>query len=196
MSYAATEDTASSVRKSALQFWKYVIQKYLTVQGMIDGAFPGVTFSKELKKIVILNEVEIGKRMVKVLHQLSQAGCLSVLKIALKDCKNDVCEVARDIVIDLYDLIKRYQIEHYNFDCYSSNVDSFQANNFLQYDLSCKLKGRQILLPKFFLGHLRNYFEMNTNKSRILKKPILESILEEILSERPKSFPVESIMTF
>lgn len=198
MSYAATEDTSSNVRKNALQFWKIVIQKYLALQGMIDGEFPDVTFSKESKKIVILNDCEIGKRIVKVLHQLSEAGCLSVLKTALQDFKAEVCELAKNIVTDLYDLLKRYQVENYNIDSYSSKFSSFQLNNFLEIDLSCKLKGRHILPPKLFLDHVRDYFEnkKHHNRTEAFKKPILESILEEIVSEEPIKHPNDCIMTF
>lgn len=52
---------------------------------MIDGVFPSVTFSKEHKKIVQLNEKEILLRLQKVLNELSMRGCLGVLLACLED---------------------------------------------------------------------------------------------------------------
>lgn len=74
MSHAAVADLHWEVKVKALDFWHSVIKKHLCHQGMIDGSFPNVTFSKEHKKIVVLDEREVKKRLIKVLHQLSEIG--------------------------------------------------------------------------------------------------------------------------
>lgn len=85
MATAATVDLHWEVKKKALDFWEEVISERLKNQGVIDGAFPEVTFSKEHKKIITLKEAEIHKRLNKVLAELSENGCLGVLMSAMRD---------------------------------------------------------------------------------------------------------------
>ena len=78
MIIAATSDLHWEVRVNALYFWDNFIKSHLTDQGMLDGSFPNVTFSKEHRKIVQLNETEIKRRINKALDDLSKQNCLGV----------------------------------------------------------------------------------------------------------------------
>ncbi|XP_047107452.1 uncharacterized protein LOC124776482 [Schistocerca piceifrons] len=95
MSAAALGDLYWEVQVNALTFWEKVIDRAMVNQGMIDGAFPSVTFSKENRKIVTLTEKEIQSRLRKVLSELSQIGCLQVLLVLIQDCNmRVVCKAA------------------------------------------------------------------------------------------------------
>jgi hypothetical protein len=78
MAFAAVSDLHWEVKVNALQFWEKVIQRQMSDQGMIDGVFPSVTFSKENRKIVLLTEDEIKLRLNKVLGELARNRCLQV----------------------------------------------------------------------------------------------------------------------
>lgn len=78
MATAAVLDLHWEVKVNALQFWRHFIKSHLTDQGMLDGSFPNVTFSKEHRKIVQLNETEIKRRVNKALDDLSKQKCLGV----------------------------------------------------------------------------------------------------------------------
>jgi hypothetical protein len=78
MAYAAVSDLHWEVKVNALEFWEKVIEQHLSDQGMIDGVFPSVTFSKENRKIVSLTENEIKLRLNKVLGELARIRCLQV----------------------------------------------------------------------------------------------------------------------
>lgn len=74
----ATSDLHWEVKVNALSFWDSVIDHETANQGMIDGAFPAVTFSKTSRKIVTLTPPEIQKRLRLVLDELQSIGCLQV----------------------------------------------------------------------------------------------------------------------
>lgn len=78
MATAVLYDLHWEVKVNGLKFWKNVIYTHLTDQGMLDGSFPNVTFSKEHKKIVSLDETEIKQRLNKVLDELAKQNCLGV----------------------------------------------------------------------------------------------------------------------
>lgn len=80
MTVAAVLDLHWEVKVNALEFWKSFIKSHLTDQGMLDGHFPTVTFSKQNKKIVSLDAIEIKERLNKALDELSQQQCLGVIK--------------------------------------------------------------------------------------------------------------------
>lgn len=75
---AAVFDLHWEVKKSALEYWKQFIKSHLSDQGVLDGHFPKVTFSKEHRKIVSLNETEIKRRLNKALDELAKQNCLGV----------------------------------------------------------------------------------------------------------------------
>jgi len=78
MAYAAVSDLHWEVKVNALEFWEKVIERQMSNQGMIDGVFPSVTFSKENRKIVLLTRNEIKSRLSKVLGELARVRCLQV----------------------------------------------------------------------------------------------------------------------
>lgn len=78
MTVAAVLDLHWEVKVNALQFWSQFINAHLNDQGMLDGIFPNVTFSKEHRKIVVLDGDEIRRRISKALDKLASQNCLSV----------------------------------------------------------------------------------------------------------------------
>ncbi|XP_052871472.1 uncharacterized protein LOC128277062 [Anopheles cruzii] len=83
-------------------------------QGMIDGTFPSVTFSKENKKIVTLTEREIQTRLMKVLNELSLRGCLGVLLACLgDDCDLEVVKEASSVIERLMSYLNKYAFLDY-----------------------------------------------------------------------------------
>lgn len=108
---SATYDLHWEVKVNALCFWEKVIQRFLANQGMIDGFFPSVTFSKENKKIVTLTNEEIRLRLNKVLIELSNIGCLYVLLTTLHDdCDFQVVQKSAEILRDFLSMLKRYNM--------------------------------------------------------------------------------------
>lgn len=111
MVQSSTTDLHWEVKVRSLDFWDKVIQNHLQHQGMIDGHFPALTFSREHRKIVKLTDSEIRKRLHKVLSQLSVIGCLGVLVSAIKDdCDIEVSKTAVKITQSLADLFKKYSL--------------------------------------------------------------------------------------
>lgn len=80
MAKTAVLDLHWEVKINALKYWNHVITSHLSDQGVLDGHFPKVTFSKENRKIVSLNETEIKRRLNKALDELAKQNCLSVSK--------------------------------------------------------------------------------------------------------------------
>lgn len=121
------------VQISALKFWKIVIQSLFTEQGMLDGTFPPVTFSRETRKIVTLNEAEVQKRLTRVLDELSSIGCLTVLvKLLNDDCETEIMELSLTISMELLDILTKHKM----LECFKINAgDPLNVN-----DLMCYLK--------------------------------------------------------
>lgn len=111
---AAMCDFHWEVQIAALKFWKVVIQSFLTDQGMLDGTFPPVTFSRESRKIVTLNDTEIRKRLMRLLEDLASIGCLTVLvKLLSDDTEVEVMEAAYVIAQELHAILQQYKVpEH------------------------------------------------------------------------------------
>lgn len=109
MFHSAVKDLHWEVQLMALEFWKKVIASQMCHQGMIDGVFPSVTFSKETKKIVQLNELEIKKRLKKILNELALRGGLGALLCCMNDeSEIEVMEKAFDIISDVMKLLEKY----------------------------------------------------------------------------------------
>lgn len=109
---SALTDCHWEVQVSALKFWKIVYQSLLSNQGMLDGQFPPVTFSKETRKIVTLNEPEIQRRLLKILDTLATIGCLAVfVKLLHDDTEVAIMDVALSTAQELYDILSRYKIQ-------------------------------------------------------------------------------------
>ncbi|XP_060521915.1 uncharacterized protein LOC132699297 [Cylas formicarius] len=111
MTHAATADLHWEVKVNALSFWEKVVNRHLHHQGMIDGTFPSVTFSKENRKIVTLNAAEVRRRLVKTLDVLSANGCLAVFVAAIQDdCDLEVSRTATRIAGKFVTLLKQYEV--------------------------------------------------------------------------------------
>ncbi|XP_053698205.1 uncharacterized protein LOC128745209 [Sabethes cyaneus] len=115
LAFSAVNDLYWEVQKNALQFWQVVMCRQFQHQGMIDGTFPAVTFSKEHKKIITLNNKEILLRLRKVLNELSLRGCLGVLLGCLADdCDITVVKEAVKVIQRLMSYLNKYNyIEEY-----------------------------------------------------------------------------------
>ncbi|CRK88217.1 CLUMA_CG001998, isoform A [Clunio marinus] len=115
LTHCAVNDFYWQVRVNALGFWRTVICRQFSHQGMIDGTFPAVTFSKEHKKIITLNDKEIHLRLRKVLNELSLRGCLGILISCLQDSDLEVIKVAVAIVDRIMIYLNKYNfVEEYN----------------------------------------------------------------------------------
>ncbi|KAF7267539.1 hypothetical protein GWI33_019245 [Rhynchophorus ferrugineus] len=125
MTHATIADLHWEVKLNALSFWSRTVENLLINQGMIDRTFPTVTFSKEQKKIVTLDDNEIRKRLVKVLNQLSEIGCLSVFKNVIgEEYDLEVLNRAVDLTKKFFSLLKRYKISSDNIDLVNANYCS------------------------------------------------------------------------
>lgn len=98
LGYAVTHDLFWEVKLKAIDFWHCVIQRHLRNQGVMDGCFPPVTFSKESRKIVTLTQKEITSRLTNVLQSLSACGCLGVLLATLED-RDDLIVVRKGVEV-------------------------------------------------------------------------------------------------
>lgn len=108
---SALADFHWEVQLSALKFWRMVINSLLSDQGMLDGTFPPVTFSRETRKIVTLTESEIQKRLIRILYELSSIGCLTVLvKLLHEDTEPDTMEIALNISLELLNILNQYKV--------------------------------------------------------------------------------------
>nr|CAD7426734.1 unnamed protein product [Timema monikensis] len=105
MTIAATSDLYWEVKVNVLTFWEKVIEQQMSDQGMIDGVFPNVTFSKENRKIVTLTSEVIKLRLNKALEELARLGCLQALLSGIYDCDLQVVHKAVAITQSLLDLL-------------------------------------------------------------------------------------------
>ncbi|KAG8227376.1 hypothetical protein J437_LFUL000384 [Ladona fulva] len=90
----ATKDLHWEVKIKALSFWRAVTEKKLSDQGMIDGSFPTITFSKMDRKIVNLDPPKIKELVLNVLKELNTLGCLRAFLMAVCDCDLNVARSA------------------------------------------------------------------------------------------------------
>lgn len=112
MADAAVNDLHWEVKINALEFWRYFIKLQLQDQGMLDGCFPNVTFSKDDRKIVSLNENEIKRRLNKALDNMAKNNCLGVLIATLNDeCDFEVSKTSADIIKNLKEILLKYKID-------------------------------------------------------------------------------------
>lgn len=108
---AALQNGYKLVKLQALSFWKLAIKKQLEYEGMIDGAFPAVTFSKVCNKIVTFNDATIKKCLLRVLHKLNQLGALyMLLHIFLTENDEEVIKTAIKSVSNFAELLIKYKV--------------------------------------------------------------------------------------
>jgi BRCA1-associated ATM activator 1 len=113
MTSSAISDFHWEVQLTALKFWRVVIQSFLADQGMLDGTFPPVTFSRTSRKIVTLNEAEVQKRLFMTLEELASAGCLTaLLKLVNDDTEVEVMDAALAIAQELFAILLKYKVPH------------------------------------------------------------------------------------
>lgn len=106
---AAVDDLHWEVRTKALAFWEVIIQQQIQHQGVIDGQFPTVTFSKEKKKIVNLTPTEITMRLTRILDELASRGCLGVLLACIdSDVDLAVVEATVPVINNLIKFLDKY----------------------------------------------------------------------------------------
>ncbi|KAI8129654.1 hypothetical protein FF38_13103 [Lucilia cuprina] len=132
LAHCVISDLHWEVKLEALHFWELEFKKQFTNQGMIDGTFPTVTFSKEYKKIVTLTEKEINLRILKVFKELSLRGCLGViLKCLQEECDLEVIKTAVCMVHCLLEKLKKYNFESLveSIDKNSSPSNSSNSNS-------------------------------------------------------------------
>ncbi|XP_068631765.1 uncharacterized protein [Battus philenor] len=162
MVYTALNDFHWEVQLSALKFWKIVIQQLLNAQGMLDGTFPPVTFSKESRKIVTLNEAEIQKRLQKTLEELAAIGCLTVLVKLLQDeSEVDIMESALSISTELNDILNRYKVP--------DTLKPSEGDTRSVDELNCKIR-------------LRDYSNNDTDVSPESDETKVDNVIEGILN--------------
>lgn len=182
MSYPVHTNLNKEVKIRTLQFWKKVIDNCLASQGMIDGEFPKVTFSKNKRKIVLLNDEEIKRRLHKILEELNENGCLVVLSSALED-ENDVQKAAMNVMEIIIRQFKKYNIITDSFDLFKESEEEFlTVTNLHEIDNSRKMFGPKTVPPQHFLNTLnRQLLFFNSNKTISVCEE-LEKLLEEILN--------------
>lgn len=182
MSYAATEDPHAEVKIRSLHFWRKVIENKLTSQGMLDGEFPHVIFSKERRKIIVLNYSEIVKRLFKVLDDLSEDGCLAVLALALEE--NHEAVMNMNSMNTFIQMLKQYKIaKSIDSDC-ETKIGSTEDSNSNESGICSKILGRKILSPTEFLCSLNKHLFMIENKRPLSPYKRIEFILQDILNQR------------
>lgn len=107
---AALDDLHWEVQLAALQFFKHEIANQLSYRGMIDGKFPTVTFSKEKRKIITLNDREILRQLTAIMHALSSIGCLTVLYECMNEMHHlEVMEQAYIMATELIQILDQYK---------------------------------------------------------------------------------------
>lgn len=122
---AAVDDLHWEVQLAALQFWRHAIKFQFSNRGMIDGKFPSVTFSKEKRKIITLDDREIEKIVISIMNDLSAIGCLTVLHKCLNEEWNiDVMELAYSVIKDLVQILDYYMVEFVPGETKCDDIDS------------------------------------------------------------------------
>lgn len=130
------------VKIEALMFWKLLIKRELENEGMIDGNFPQVAFSKNLRKIVTFNEAKIKECLLRVLHKLSEIGCLYVFLHTFENEPEElVTKAAFNSITELANLLIKHNIVFCDYlnslrlgwsSLSSNTIESMFAQNFFE----------------------------------------------------------------
>lgn len=177
LKFAVLEDDIEAVKTNALCFWKKVIDKHLAEEGMIDGEFPSVTFSKKLKKIITFDDFVIKQCLDRVLSKLSKLGCLTVFLFALNSDSHKILkQTALDLIMPFIQLLKKHYLSPKNMlsgslgssprssVTYSSNSTSSSSNIFSPY-------------PESLYEDILDMQETLVSDSSILQMVIDESVM-------------------
>ncbi|XP_030373710.1 uncharacterized protein LOC115623481 [Scaptodrosophila lebanonensis] len=112
LNYCVVGDHHWEVKINALHFWTMEFQRQLKNQGMIDGVFPTVTFSKEHKKIVTLTDREIKLRIAKVFTEVQQYGYFGVvLKCLHEEYSMEVLKLVVGGINQMNEKLKQHDID-------------------------------------------------------------------------------------
>lgn len=193
MTHSVIEDTDIKTKINALEFWKNVIRRYLMGHGWIDGKFPEVTFSKDTRKIVVMTDEEIKKRLVKVLFQLSETGCLFVLTTALANQKDDFFETVQKLGDNLLKLLKEYKVDTAILE--ESSCEKIKTSK-LDFGIDCDMDihktviSRQTLHPKDFLESMDIFLHRVEHDENSDEQFNIVPLLEEILYEASDNSPM------
>lgn len=104
------------VKIAVINFLLKVINVILKEQGMVDGSFPEATFSKELKRIITFNNKKIKTCLSNAVGELSSNGCLAAfVHVLKKETDSKVFEAAETNLIDLINLLKKYEVNFYDY---------------------------------------------------------------------------------
>ncbi|CAH0579484.1 unnamed protein product [Chrysodeixis includens] len=199
---AALNDLHSEVQSAALVFWNKVIQKQLAYRGMFDGKFPSVTFSKEKRKIITLNDQEIERQLTSIMNDLSAAGCLTVLL----ECMNEVNDI--EIMQHAYCMSKKLIgiLDTYKFRINVDNpatttlpAEEIKQEEDVAMDLTYSASSDE-LRNKVIDGILKTYdsdliIEMHDNYS-LIKSNIEENLSRNFVPRKRMVKPKKFIETF
>ncbi|XP_064535581.1 uncharacterized protein LOC135426436 [Drosophila montana] len=112
LNYCVVGDHHWEVKVNALCFWRMEFNRQFNNQGMIDGAFPTVTFSKEHKKIVTLTGREVKLRVAKVLAEVQQYGYYGIiLKCLHEEYAKEVLKLIVTGIKSMNDKLNEYDFE-------------------------------------------------------------------------------------
>ncbi|KAM8703463.1 hypothetical protein ACLKA7_008138 [Drosophila subpalustris] len=120
LNFCVIGDHHWEVKVNALCFWRMEFHRQLKNQGMIDGVFPSVTFSKEHKKIVTLTDREIKLRIAKVLAEIQQYGYYGMMLKCLRE--EYAPEVLRILVAGIK--MMNEKLNKYDFEIILSHIES------------------------------------------------------------------------
>ncbi|XP_019865338.2 uncharacterized protein LOC109594561 [Aethina tumida] len=177
MSHLGVYDYELNVRINVLRFWERVIEKLLTEQGMIDNEFPEVTFSKDTRKIIILDDREILKRLRKIMNELSEIGCLFVLSRISISSKREEKDICWSIINRLLEILKKYNVGIYNIDQEKSHCNKEKQTR-IQTDFYADT---EIVTARHFLANVTN-----VNSEDIVSKKetySLDELLDKVMLE-------------
>ncbi|CAH0560378.1 unnamed protein product [Brassicogethes aeneus] len=123
MAHMGIFDNDTRLKVNVLNFWERVIKKLFHEEGMIDNDFPEVTFSKKLKKIVVLDQKEIRNRLRKIMDSLSSIGCLPVLVEGLNSSVDLEKQRSLKLSKELVNILNKYKFE---FNVENTSISSAQ----------------------------------------------------------------------
>ncbi|XP_050302002.1 uncharacterized protein LOC126740128 isoform X2 [Anthonomus grandis grandis] len=108
----ALREKTQDVQEQTVTFWEHVTVKHLEKQGMADGEFPSVIFSKEHKKIIRMDDKEIRKRLFQALDAMSKSGCFGIFQhyLQAEGVPKSVYSTTTGIVVKLLRLLKQYEV--------------------------------------------------------------------------------------
>lgn len=125
MAQVACLDLYWEAKIGALQFWHHAIVREFSYNGVIDGAFPAVTFSKEHKKIVTLTPKVIESRLNTIFEKLQNCGALGVML----ECLNDECDLKVVQEARVCALRMEKFIQQYDYDKVETNLVNLSLQN-------------------------------------------------------------------